>query len=316
MKWAMESLQLANKEFEGDNTVYLFDDGPLTLVDTGMGTENARRDLRAELEDLGYAFGDIQVILPTHWHADHSGLAGRIHAAGDATVYAHPEDAGLVRRSGEIVNKYRSQSRTLLHRWRVPEAERTEILQFIESDNRLWDGRASVHTLEDGESIRIGERTFTAHHAPGHTAGHLGFSLELEGEEVLLCGDALLPHYTPNIGGSDIRLKNPVQANLDTLNDIAEAEFDTVLPGHRHPIDEPTHRAREIIDHSRTRTEQVFEALQHQGSTDVWTISKILFGQLEGVHIIHGTGEVQAHLTHLETDGRVRGEDGIYRIIE
>jgi len=95
----MERIRLGNSVFEGKNNVYLLQGEETVLVDAGVATEPTRTDLVDGLADYGVEFADVDRIFLTHWHNDHSGLAGEIQQAGGATVYAHEADAALI--SGE-----------------------------------------------------------------------------------------------------------------------------------------------------------------------------------------------------------------------
>jgi glyoxylase-like metal-dependent hydrolase (beta-lactamase superfamily II) len=172
----------------------------------------------------------------------------------------------------------------------------------------------SVTTVEDGETLTVGGKRLQVVHAPGHTAGHCLF--ELDGGEEAFAGDALLPEYTPNVGGADVRLDRPLERYLRTLRSIADADYRRVWPGHRDPIDDPTGRAREIIRHHEERAYRVLDALGRLGPCSVWAVSADLFGELSGIHILHGPGECYAHLEHLEADGLVTVENGEYRLTE
>jgi glyoxylase-like metal-dependent hydrolase (beta-lactamase superfamily II) len=150
-------------------------------------------------------------------------------------------------------------------------------------------------------------------HAPGHTAGHCLFEFE-EGE--VFSGDALLPVYTPNVGGADVRVDRPLRKYLRTLRSIADADYRRAWAGHRDPIDDPTGRAREIIRHHEERAYRVLDALERLGPCSVWAVSADLFGDLAGIHILHGPGECYAHLEHLEESGLVAAESGEYRLAD
>lgn len=82
----MHRIRLGNTEFEGRNDAYLLAGGDsVALVDTGVATPAARRQLESALADHGLGFADVTDVVLTHWHIDHSGLAGAIQAAGGVT---------------------------------------------------------------------------------------------------------------------------------------------------------------------------------------------------------------------------------------
>jgi glyoxylase-like metal-dependent hydrolase (beta-lactamase superfamily II) len=64
---------------------YLLADEPLTLIDTGPNSGKSLDELQHQLEDLGHAIEDLELIVITHQHIDHLGLveilAGRSGAA-------------------------------------------------------------------------------------------------------------------------------------------------------------------------------------------------------------------------------------------
>ncbi|WP_135854351.1 MBL fold metallo-hydrolase [Halorussus salinus] len=328
----MKRIQLGNTVFEGQNDAYLFDgDGPTTLVDTGVATEEGREQLRAGLAEYGVSFADVDRILLTHWHHDHAGLAGEIQAESDATVFVHEADAPMV--AGDGANhKVEIEERDLFERWGVPDEKRTELLDFLDLHDQIQGTSPSVETFADGATFDCGGVELRAVHLPGHSAGLSGFAFDADGgvtddgradeetgsrgtdgERHLLAGDALLPKYTPNVGGADPRVEDPLGTYLSSLGRIIEADYDRAWPGHRDPIDDPAGRARDIAVHHRERTERVLEVLRERDAPDAWTVSADLFGELSNIHIMHGPGEAWAHLDHLERHGVVTptgGEEG------
>ncbi len=307
----MHRISLDNEEFEGNNTVYLLDSGDgIGLIDTGIATTQTRADLQEGLVDAGYSFDSIDTIVLTHWHPDHSGLAGEIQQASGATVYVHEADTELARGDQDALDAYAALQRDRFERWGIPEGKLTEILDFLSSWEHVRGAPAEVHTVSDGDRIQIGDTSLTVRHAPGHTDGSA--LLELDNDDVAFVGDTVLPVYTPNIGGADARVERPLATYLETLTSIASAGYDRLLPGHRSAIEHPAARAVEIIEHHHHRTERVLQVLEEHGPADPWTVSAHLFGDLHAVHIMHGPGEASAHLEHLHDHGVIDLEGGEY----
>ncbi|MBZ6496035.1 MBL fold metallo-hydrolase [Natrinema longum] len=310
----MDRISLGNDEFEGRNNAYVLaddTDDELALVDTGVAIDPVRQDLREGLAERGYEFADVDDIVLTHFHVDHAGLAGEIQAESDATVYVHEADAPLVAQDPDAVAAVEDRRRQLLEQWGVPAAAREELLGFFESAD--IEGQPAEPTpIADGDVLEVGGRSLETVHAPGHAAGLCCFETE-SGDEAFV-GDAVLPVYTPNVGGADVRVQRPLEKYVATLERFVDREYDRVWPGHRDPIDEPTDRAETILEHHRERAETILELLGEHGPADAWTISERLFGALEGIHIIHGPGEAFAHLDHLRHEGIVAYENGRYRL--
>lgn len=324
----LHRIRLGNTVFEGRNNAYLLPGEVTTLVDAGASLPEVRADLRAGLDEAGFGVADVDQILLTHWHADHSGLAGELQAQSGAVVRAHEADAPLVAGEESAVQAERDLRHRRFDEWGIPEGKREELVAFLDGHGTLEGDPVDVIPLTDGERIEAGDGELEVVHLPGHAAGLVAFAFEASerggsdggradrsGEEAFV-GDAILPRYTPNVGGADLRVERPLQTYVESLRAIVERDFDRAWPGHRDPIDDPAGRAAAILDHHRDRTERVVDVLRDHGPADAWTVSAHLFGELENIHILHGPGEAWAHLDHLvHADAAVR-EGNEYRLVE
>ena len=69
--------------------LWLLEGEPLTLIDAGPSNAQASEALDAGLAAHGYAVDQIELLLITHHHLDHAGLAQAIKDRSGATVAAH-----------------------------------------------------------------------------------------------------------------------------------------------------------------------------------------------------------------------------------
>jgi glyoxylase-like metal-dependent hydrolase (beta-lactamase superfamily II) len=306
-------LSLGNEEFEGDNSSYVLrGDGETALVDTGVSTPETKKEFVEGLGSLGVDVSGIDAVFVTHWHADHSGLAGYVQEESGAEVYVHERDAPLVERYGSAWEDMGETQRELIADWGVPDAKRDALLSFIDGMEGAYGEPPEVERFEGGESFGVAGVELEAFEAPGHTEGLTCFAAG----GVVFTGDALLPVYTPNVGGADVRVDKPLERYLDTLTRIAGRGFGRAYPGHRGRIEEPTERALEIVEHHRDRAGRVLGVLREDGPLNAWEVGARLFGELNGIHILHGPGESYAHLDHMEDAGVVTSErcdDGTVR---
>jgi glyoxylase-like metal-dependent hydrolase (beta-lactamase superfamily II) len=151
--------------------------GPV-LVDTGIGLFgrhpfDVSGRIDQELESVGVANEDVEHVVLTHLHADHSGGACLPDSGPrfpNARYHIHPEDW------------------TFFEHHRTPED---------------FTGRFAMAGLDEAgmldlePSDREIARWIAVRHAPGHTPGHRVVQVSEGGDELLLTGDLL--HVPPQI---------------------------------------------------------------------------------------------------------------------
>jgi glyoxylase-like metal-dependent hydrolase (beta-lactamase superfamily II) len=211
----------------------------------------------------------------------------------------------------------------------MPAADRERLIEFFGAVSADLAGRpADVTTFADGETLGAGGVDLEVLHLPGHTAGLAGFAFDprtvpdhepvagADATEEVFTGDALLPKYTPNVGGADVRVDGALAAYAESLARLVDRDFDAAHPGHRWRIDDPSRRAAVILDHHRHRTRRVVGVLADDGPATAWEVSAALFGDLDGIHVLHGPGEAFAHLDHLDEAGVVERDGTAYRLLD
>lgn len=256
------------------------------------------------------------MIFLTHFHGDHTGLAATIQDASGATVYSHEADAALIGRERAAQEEIEALQVCYFDEWGIPADKQAVLRSIMHENDALFGDGPDIERFVDGDSFDVGEYRIIARHTPGHAAGLSSFELSVDGEKIVASGDALLPVYTPNVGGADVRVDDALAKYLDTLQWYIEADYDRAWPGHRDPIEDPADRAIEIIYHHEERAWRVLNVLREHGAATPWEVSAHLFGDLESIHILHGPGEAYAHLDHLATEGVVERDGRKYRITD
>ena len=137
--------------------------------------------LTAALQKLGYKVGDLQAVLLSHIHFDHAGAAWALAKEG-VPVYVHPKGAKHLASPERL---YGSAKRI-----------------YGDMMEKLWGimepiDPALLHSPADGETVTIGDTTFTAHHTPGHAVHHIAWQM----------GDAI---FAGDVAGVKIE-EGPVQ---------------------------------------------------------------------------------------------------------
>jgi glyoxylase-like metal-dependent hydrolase (beta-lactamase superfamily II) len=290
---------------EGENSTYVLPERGL-VVDPGPPGASPWTTLTEGLRAAGLPVESVETVVVTHWHADHAGLAPRLAAAAGAELVLHRDDAPLVADYAAERERRVARDARRLREWGVPEPTVEGVVDG-DTPSPMPDS-CPVRAVADGESVAGAE----AIHTPGHTAGHLA----LLAGDALLVGDAVLPTYTPNVGGSDTRLASALETYLNTIDDLSERfgggdgadATPQAYPGHGTTVDLPG-RIRTIREHHAERIRDAVAALPESGDDadppgrTPWAVAGDLFGEMAGIHAKMGAGEAAAHLAFAADHG-------------
>jgi len=278
---------------EGTNSAYVLPELDVVIDPGPLGASNWRR-LCSGIEASGASVTAIDDVLVTHWHVDHAGLAPRLAREANATLWMHDHDAPLLASYASERGRRLEREARLLYQWGVP-GDRIEQVRTADRPSALPD-ETPVKAVSDGDRVASLEVIGT----PGHTLGHAAFGLENQ----VFVGDAVLGTYTPNVGGGDLRMDDPLGLYLDTLNRL-EGIDGVGHPGHGTELD-LQRRISEIRAHHRERTARTLDVLADESPATPWSIAVDLFGEMEGIHVKMGAGEAAAHLVRLAAEGSVK----------
>jgi glyoxylase-like metal-dependent hydrolase (beta-lactamase superfamily II) len=303
----------------GSVNVWLLEGEPLTLVDTGPSNPRAAAALDDELARRGYAVEDVELVLVTHHHLDHSGLAGAIRSRSGARVAAHRTAAEWGRDYHRRVAAERRFTERLLAAHGVP-ADRIDatapFFDYISSDSADYETDV---VLADGDTIVAGGRTLRAVHRPGHSTSDTLF-VDEDSDEAFV-GDHLLAEITTGaeimpteLPGSERR-----RSLLEYLGNLRKTEamgLSTCYPGHGPTIDDHRALIRARIEFHADRLGRI-ERLVADGSTTAFDIARLLWSdEVAETQPVLVVWEVLGHLDILVNRGTVRervDSDGCHR---
>lgn len=157
----------------------------------------------------------------------------------------------------------------------------------------------ATQPLQDGDTVQVGasnKTTLRAHHSPGHSPGHLSFSLPAR---TVLVGDLLAAHGSTWVGlpGGDV---SDYLASLTLLEELDAAVFG---PGHGPLVREPRVRLREVRAHRLAREAEVVAALHVPLS--LTALRKTIYPDAPESLAALTEGALRAHLVKLVREGRV-----------
>jgi glyoxylase-like metal-dependent hydrolase (beta-lactamase superfamily II) len=182
-----------------DAAIYLIHfGGHVALVDAGCGRIQER--LFKNIRDLGIGLEQIEYLLITHCHFDHTGGIRGIKERTHCKVVAHALEAPFLEQGDNMVTAAKWYGSSL---------------EPIEIDIKLRG---------DEEEIDLGGRGIKAIHTPGHSPGSVVYTTESEGLKVLFGQDV---H-----GPLDPSLLSNREDYMKSLNLLLSMEADVLCEGH------------------------------------------------------------------------------------
>jgi glyoxylase-like metal-dependent hydrolase (beta-lactamase superfamily II) len=221
---------------------YLIEEGGKVLL-VDAGTPADWRGLLTALQARGRTLADVDAVVLTHAHSDHTGFAEKARAEARARVLVHEADESMARQGGRRKTDA-GLGRYLLH----PELYRTVVGLARRGGISIIPIR-EVATFADGETLDVPGRPRVMH-APGHTAGCS--AIWFESRSLVCTGDVLVTR-NPLTGrrGPQIMpaaFNEDTQEALRSLERLSGIDAKLVLPGHGEPWEEGTAAA---VRHAR-----------------------------------------------------------------
>jgi glyoxylase-like metal-dependent hydrolase (beta-lactamase superfamily II) len=305
----------------GRVNAYLIEDEPLTLIDCGPNSGKALDELEQALARLGHRIEDIGLLVITHQHIDHFGLAAvlaRRSAAPVAALSGLDHYLSNFREEAEYEDRF---AELTMRRHGIP-GDIVTALRAVSASFRGWGSTVEVtRTLGDDEQIELARRTLRVLHRPGHSPSDTVFLDEERG--MLIAGDHLIAHISSNpIVARPLDARGEyagvrpraLLAYLDSMRKTRAMELDVVLSGHGPAITD--HVA--VIDsrmrlHAR-RAERIHGLITEEALTAYEMASK-LWGNIAVTQAYLTLSEVLGHVDILIDEGRAREaeDDGVVR---
>jgi glyoxylase-like metal-dependent hydrolase (beta-lactamase superfamily II) len=299
----------------GTVNAYLLKGEPVTLLDPGPQTDEAVQALLAGLTEHRTRLADIELVLLTHQHEDHVGMAHAVAQASGATIAGVPKLARLMHdydASMDIEDRY-IKATMLRH---GVDAQTASALERTWREFRRFVRSAEItRVVDEGSRVTAGGRELSVLRAPGHSPTDTLFLSEADG--VLLGGDHLLERISSNpvahwpiddrepeesSAASDRR--RPLIEYIASVRRTSELDVSLVLPGHGAPF--RGHRGiieRRIAMHEQ-RARTILDAINGPMSAD--ELGRRLWHDVPGAEAYLVLSEVLGHLDLLEQGGQVR----------
>jgi glyoxylase-like metal-dependent hydrolase (beta-lactamase superfamily II) len=227
----------------GRVNAYLIEDSPLTLIDSGPNSAKALDELEQALAAHGHAVEDIELLVISHQHMDHFGLASILARRSGAEVAALEDLAPFLADYGRETDLEDQFAERIMLRHGIP-PEVVTALRAVSAGFRAWGSAVQVtRPLAPGSELVLRDRRLRVLHRPGHSPSDTVFVDE--SSRTMLAADHLIAHISSNpllarpLGEeADAGAERPkaLLTYMASLEATRAMELDLVLPGHGAPI--------------------------------------------------------------------------------
>ena len=279
----------------------------LVLVDCGTGEPGSLREFERAMDQVGLAPRDIRLLVCTHAHVDHAGLAATLQERTGCELWLHPrhEHALVDPEDREAVLRQRIE---LARQSGVPEAPLQRWAESRRAEPSGFSGPlAPDRDLVAGVTVDTDLGAWTVYETPGHAPSHV--VLHQPERRLLVSGDHVLgrtalyfdPGWTPD----------PVGEFLASLDLVADLDVRLTVAGHARPFtDLPGH-----VDANRAlvarRLDAILATLPEVGEAAAYDLLPAVYGdEYEPWKTAWLLTKLLCYLTHLEHRGHIRRIEG------
>jgi len=308
----------------GRVNAYLIEDSPLTLVDSGPNSAKALDELEQALAALGRKVEEVELLIVSHQHIDHFGLASILARRSGAEVAALDALAPFLASFGRETDIDDAFAQNLMLRHGIP-ADVVTALRAVSASFRGWGSSVEVTRplAPDGE-LALRDRTLRVLHRPGHSPSDTVF-LD-ESSQILLAADHLIAHISSNpllarpLGAEpDPNAPRPqaLLTYMASLEKTRQMELSLVLPGHGAPISDHAALIEERFRMHHRRAERIRKLIAQEPRT-AHEIAQKLWGNVAVTQAFLTLSEVLGHADLLLQEGSVveQEREGVVRFRE
>ncbi len=287
----------------GDVHVYLLVEEMITLIDAGIYTEEAWQSFTDQLSNLGMQVEQIDQIILTHHHPDHTGLISYFNKS--VKVAAHPDVDVWLKHDESYFTSYICFFKKAFLKWGVPNEKWTNPSLLKGSLRYAGRGEVSI-PLKHLDQVP-GHDEWVVLYTPGHAQTHI--SLFHEKDKVLIGGDHLLQNTRSNPllespYGSENKRTKPLVQYRKSLRELKRFGIHQVYPGHGPMITEVNAFIQERLDEHEQRS-RIVKSILHEKPQTAYALSRRLYPKQTSDQLLLVLSQTIGLLDLLEEDGEI-----------
>lgn len=281
----------------------------IVLFDTGMATEDGLRQLELALAQAEFGLEDVKLLVCTHSHTDHYGLAAPIVDRAGCELWMHPawehvrgmveDPEGSLDRRIEVARQSGVPAAALAQYEQSRRGQSPGIERIVEPDRELVPG----------VEVETDLGPWQVHETPGHAPSHV--TLHQPDRGVLITGDHLLGRISLFFDYG--HTPDPVGEFIGGLDVVEGLDAGLSLAGHGRPFRDP---AAKVAANRRELDEQLgrVRSALAPGSRTAFEIAGEIIGaeNMNAATAAWGLQLALAYLDHLTLAGEaveLEGED-------
>ncbi|MGB0493493.1 MAG: MBL fold metallo-hydrolase [Paracoccaceae bacterium] len=257
----------------GTNT-YILGRKELLIIDPGPNSEAHLRNIMEVIPK----YTKVTHILITHSHLDHSGLAPKLSKILNAPTLAF----------GTALDGLSNDMKSICKMGLTSEKFGIDT-EFVPD-----------HFLKDEEKISSREWEVVAHHTPGHLSNHICYQYL----DKLFTGDHIMEWSTSVISPPE----GDVSQFINSCEKIYNLHCEKFYPGHGIPVENPSERIAELIEHRKKREIEILNFLKNRDAT-ISQITKNIYFNIDQNLLSVASRNVKAHLVDLIIKKQVTVDD-------
>ena len=280
---------------------YLVLTDPVTLIDAASGQEASNASLLDCFVRLRSEFGeavtlnDVKRLVLSHGHIDHFGGLHFVAEQSGAAIGIHELDMSVVRHFKERLVVSSKNLHIFLERAGVGPERVNKLLDMNKWSKDLFRARPVDFTFDEGP---LEGTPFVLYHTPGHCPGQVCIRLD----DILFSADHVLSHITPNQSPEFITRYTGLGHYMSALEKVrAIPGVRVALGGHEDAIENFGARVDASVAFHEARLEKTLGLCQ--APRTVAEVSRDLFGERRGYHVLLAFLETGAHIEYLHERG-------------